>query len=82
MTLREELARWFMAVHHRWEHGMPLGPNTCPECAGLTKPKTSDPWYVMADEVIRQMEWAHQHCVDWDMEEPSALTLAPPDWKP
>lgn len=44
----------------------------------------------IANEVIRQMEWARRHCVeiyipDYDEAELNIdvdLTTAPPDWKP
>lgn len=46
-------------------------------------------WGALADEVIRQMEWARINCADliapegtMDVDTMVPLTLAPPEWKP
>jgi hypothetical protein len=60
--LREQLASYFKAVHHRHEHGIG-GP--CDACAGLVPADQSANdmvWFVMADETIRQMQFARR-CV-------------------
>lgn len=46
---------------------------------------TDDVFGVIADEVIRQMEWAQQDCcahVSDGLEEPPPIRLAPDGWKP
>lgn len=84
--LREELAQRLWRIE--------LGPD----------PDGEPPWYGatgparkamrrLADEVIRQMEWARSRCISVVapisavaeqelIESDSFLTLAPPDWKP
>lgn len=84
---REQLAR---RLHDRWlNHDREKHP------ALGRLPPLSDAtvlsWFAVADECIRQMEWARRCCqwtpVTWKMssEEIAArnpLTFAPPDWKP
>lgn len=38
-----------------------------------------EPWLRVADECIRQMEWARMECRRLPLR---GLTLAPPEWKP
>jgi hypothetical protein len=71
MTLREGLARhWKRRFHHC---------GTCAEDTSLL----GEFWFSMADECIRQMEWARS-CYDWTAptELNPPLTIAPEDWKP
>ncbi len=42
----------------------------------------SDVFGLIADECIRQMEWARREGMDGDRDKPYEVSLAPPEWKP
>ena len=44
--------------------------------------KRSKFWKAVAQEALRQMEWARSEGMDGDRDKPYEVTLAPPDWKP
>jgi len=74
-NLREELARRLSTI---WQKEM------------QDEPDADVHWNAIADECIRQMEWARRECVipfqpDYDeceIDYSAPLTFAPADWKP
>ena len=82
MSLREDLARRLTGILN----GTMVHTETSPEgFPGMTRADMGP----VADECIRQMEWARQKTtyvtsIDYDEDEVAwgDLTLAPPDWKP
>lgn len=93
--LRHQVAE---ALYLAFWHADPKVPTEAAVWMAATKKMESgkpidEAWLSVADEAIRQMEWARRHCGEYfvvpgNMEpgklvplEEISLTLAPPEWK-
>ena len=79
MSLREELAAvLWEARWKRIETGSGIKGNRFPDIDDVGQRA----WLDVADECIRQMEWARASSPGKDYGRTPPLTLAPEDWKP
>ena len=78
MTLRDRLSTRLLTVY-----GEASGRLAEPTADGGTTLNIIAAWSSLADECIRQMEWARLECaLDWDDYDNVPLSMAPDDWNP